>query len=55
MAIEVRGMAQLMEVFDMPTSLAFYRDKLGFRVTGGSGQGNESGWGMLSLGDATIL
>ena len=55
MAIEVRGMAPLIEVFDMPTSLAFYRDKLGFRVTGDSGQGDESGWVMLELGNATIM
>ncbi len=55
MSIEVRGMSPLMEVFDMPTSLVFYRDKLGFRVTGDSGQGDESGWVMLELGDATIM
>ena len=55
MSIEVRGMAPLIEVFDMPTSLAFYRDKLGFRVTGDSGRGDESGWVMLELGDATIM
>jgi catechol 2,3-dioxygenase-like lactoylglutathione lyase family enzyme len=39
----------------MPTSLAFYRDKIGFRVTSDSGQGDESGWVMLELGDATIM
>jgi len=39
----------------MPTSLAFYRDKVGFRVTGDSGQGDESGWVMLELGDSTIM
>jgi len=55
MAIQVRGLSPLIEVFDMPTSLAFYRDKLGFRVTGDSGQGDESGWVMLELGDATIM
>ena len=30
MAIEVRGMAPLLQVFDMPLSIAFYRDVLGF-------------------------
>ena len=55
MGIEIRGMAPLLEVFDMPTSLAFYRDKLGFRVTGDSGHGDDSGWVMLQLGDATIM
>jgi glyoxylase I family protein len=55
MPIEVRGLSPLLEVFDMPASLAFYRDNLGFRVTGDSGQGDESGWVMLELGDATIM
>jgi glyoxylase I family protein len=55
MPIEVRGLAPLMEVWDMPTSLAFYRDKLGFKVTGDSGQGDESGWVMLELGSSTIM
>ncbi|MGQ0542381.1 MAG: VOC family protein [Blastocatellia bacterium] len=55
MAIEVRGLSPLLEVFDMPTSLAFYRDKLGFQVTGDSGQGDNSGWVMLQLGDSTIM
>lgn len=55
MAIEVSGLSPLLEVFDMPASLAFYRDKLGFRVTGDSGQGDESGWVMLELGGATIM
>ena len=55
MEIEVRGLSPLLEVFDMPTSRAFYRDKLGFRVTGDSGQGDESGWVMLELGPATVM
>lgn len=55
MAIEVRGLSPLIQVFDMPTSLAYYRDKLGFRVTGDSGRGDNSGWVMLELGDATIM
>lgn len=55
MAIEVRGMAPLVQVFDMPTSLAFYRDKLGFRITADSGQGDRSDWVMLQLGNATIM
>ena len=49
MAIEVRGLSRLLEVFDMPTSLAFYRDKLGFRVTGDSGQGDESECAKLAM------
>lgn len=55
MPIEIVGMAPLLAVFDMPTSLAFYRDKLGFSVTGDSGQGNDSGWVMLELAGTTIM
>ena len=32
MAIVVKRMAPLLQVFDMPTALAFYRDALGFEV-----------------------
>ncbi len=32
MAIDVRGMAPLLQVFDMPASLKFYCDVLGFEV-----------------------
>jgi len=32
MAIEIRGMAPLLQVFDMPASIVFYRDVLGFQV-----------------------
>ena len=32
MAVEIRGMAPLFQVYDMPTSIAFYRDVLGFEV-----------------------
>jgi glyoxylase I family protein len=32
MALEVQGFAPMVSVFDMPRSLAFYRDVLGFEV-----------------------
>jgi catechol 2,3-dioxygenase-like lactoylglutathione lyase family enzyme len=35
-AIDVRGVCTLVLVFDMPTSLKFYRDALGFEVVGTS-------------------
>ena len=55
MPIIVQGSAPLIQVFDMPTSLAFYRDKLGFEVVGTSGDGDESGWVMLKLGEETLM
>ncbi len=38
MAIEVRGLAPLLQVFDMPTSLTFYCDVLGLRIAGTDGK-----------------
>ena len=32
MSIEVRGVCTLIQVFDMPTSVRFYRDVLGFEI-----------------------
>ena len=34
MAIEVQGVAPLVQVFDMPRSIRFYRDLLGIRGDG---------------------
>jgi catechol 2,3-dioxygenase-like lactoylglutathione lyase family enzyme len=48
-------MAPLFQVFDMPTSLAFYRDLLGFEVVQDSGQGDNSGWVMLRLNGIYLM
>jgi glyoxylase I family protein len=32
MTLDIRGLAPLLQVFDMPASLRFYRDLLGFEV-----------------------
>ena len=32
MAIEIRGQCPLLQVFDMPTSIKFYGDLLGFNI-----------------------
>lgn len=34
MPLELRYVCPLLQVFDMPTSLGFYRDLLGFEVVG---------------------
>ena len=31
MALDLRGVTTLLQVYDMPTSVRFYRDVLGFR------------------------
>jgi glyoxylase I family protein len=55
MSIEMRGMTPLLSVFDMATSLRFYRDILGFKVVQDTGQGDDSGWAMLSKGSVTFM
>ncbi len=55
MALHVEGVCPLLEVFDMPRSLRFYRDTLGFEVTQDSGGGDESGWVLLRLGEASLM
>jgi glyoxylase I family protein len=59
MAIEVTGVAPLIQVFHMPAAIRFYRDKLGFTVTGSSKAMSEDpddvNWVMLELGGATLM
>jgi glyoxylase I family protein len=59
MPIEVQGVAPLVQVFDMSRSIHFYRDVLGFTVTGRS-RGKSSDpddvdWAMLKLSDVTVM
>ena len=59
MAIEVRGVAPLVQVFNMPRSIRFYRDMLGFTVTSRSkamsADPDDVNWAMLQLSKATIM
>lgn len=56
MSIDVRGVCVLLQVFDMPTSVRFYRDVLGFEVVQTSvREGDQFDWGMLRLGEATLM
>lgn len=50
MAITIRGLAPLFQVFDLPTSLAFYRDILGFEVVQ-----STSDWAWLRLDGAELM
>ena len=54
MAIDVRGVCALLQVYDMPTSVKFYRDKLGFEVvTTSPVMGPDKfHWCLLRLGGA---
>lgn len=51
MGITITGVAPMWEVFDLPASIAFYRDVLGFELV----SGDDSWWCMLKLGEVTIM
>lgn len=59
MSIEIKGIAPLLQVFHMPTSLRFYRDTLGFTVTGHSDPMSDDpddfGWCMMELCGACVM
>jgi glyoxylase I family protein len=47
MSIAFKGLAPLLQVFDMPASLAFYRDALGFELVSQAGPPDDIGWVLL--------
>src|SRR5579862_4727909 len=60
MAIEIHGLAPLLQVFDMPRAVHFYRDLLGFELVHHSPlvrdhTGEYFHWAMLRLNDVTIM
>ena len=56
MSIEVRGVCALLQVFDMPASVHFYRDVLGFEIVETSPrEGDHFDWGWLRLADADLM
>ena len=55
MTIDVMGMTPLIYVFDMPTSLAFYTEVLGFTVEQTAGSGPAFEWVSLRLNDVTLM
>lgn len=57
MAVDVRGVCPLLQVYDMPASIRFYRDKLGFDVVSTSPVlgPDKFHWAWLRLGTAEIM
>jgi glyoxylase I family protein len=55
MEIEVRGSAPLLQVFDMPAAIAFYRDVLGFAVVSTNQPAEPWDWVWLRLGDVDLM
>ena len=55
-SIVVDGVCTLLQVFDMPTSVRFYRDVLGFEIIATSPrEGDQFDWGLLRLNDANVM
>jgi len=56
MSIEVRGVCVLLQVFDMPASVRFYRDVIGFEMVETSErEGDRFDWGWLRLNGADLM
>jgi catechol 2,3-dioxygenase-like lactoylglutathione lyase family enzyme len=56
MGIEVGGVCALLQVFDMPTSVRFYRDALGYEILETSPrEGDQFDWGLLRLNDTFLM
>jgi len=55
MPIDIRGMAPLLQVFDMPTSIAFYSDLLGFEVVTTCKPGPVFDWALLQLNGIELM
>ncbi len=56
MPIDVRHLTPLLEVFDMPTSIAFYRDVLGFKIVMDDGKAvPDNDWVCLELNDVYVM
>jgi uncharacterized glyoxalase superfamily protein PhnB len=55
LAITIHGLAPLLQIFDMPASIRFYRDVLGFEVVQTSEPGDHFDWALLRLNDAQLM
>ncbi|MGO8786084.1 MAG: VOC family protein [Terriglobia bacterium] len=57
MPIDLRGLAPLLQVYDMPTSVRFYRDMLGFGIVSTSPAWGADcfHWALLRLGGAELM
>ena len=57
LAIDMRGLCPLLQVFDMPTSLRFYRNLLGFEVVANSPprSADDFDWALLKRNEAELM
>ena len=55
MPFKIGGFATLIQVFDMPASLAFYRDVLGFEVISDTPEDGRCDWIWLKCGESELM
>ena len=55
MSIKIKHLTPLIQVFNMPRSLAFYRDILGFDIVMDSGNGDSSSWVWIKKDDCHLM
>ncbi len=56
MALKIEGICALLQVFDMPRSLAFYRDVLGFEIIAQAPSGGDDcDWAWLRFDAAELM
>lgn len=53
--MNLNGLCPLIQVFDMPRSLAFYRDVLGFEVIQAAPPGDDCDWCWLRLNGTELM
>jgi len=53
--LELQGMATLLQVYDMPTALKFYRDILAFEVVSSFGEGDNVDWVLLKHNEVDLM
>jgi glyoxylase I family protein len=55
MELNIGGLCPLLQVFDMPTSIEFYRDVLGFEVVSPVPEDNKCDWVLLRLNESWLM
>jgi glyoxylase I family protein len=53
--LRIGGFATLIQVFDMRTSLAFYRDVMGFEVISDAPEDSRCDWVWLQCGESELM
>jgi glyoxylase I family protein len=55
MELNIGGLCPLLQVFDMPTSIEFYCDVLGFEVVSPVPEDNKCDWALLRLNESELM